>query len=48
MARIGKELETLRIPIFAKFDHGKNAEEVDWKLRPNQIVVLGLPKVGQN
>lgn len=31
MARIGKELETLRIPIFAKFDHGKNAEEVDWK-----------------
>lgn len=34
------------IPVFAKFDHQKNAEEVGLDLRPNQVIVFGSPKVG--
>lgn len=46
MNRIEKTLKTMGIPVFAKFDHGKNAEEVDLELRPNQVIVFGSPKVG--
>lgn len=46
MARIEQTLQTMGIPVFAKFDHGKNAEEVGLKLLPNQVIVFGSPKVG--
>ncbi len=46
MKRIEQTLKTMGIPVFAKFDHGKNAEEVGLELRPNQVIVFGSPKVG--
>lgn len=46
MARVEQTLKTMGIPVFAKFDHGKNAEEVGLKLLPNQVIVFGSPKVG--
>lgn len=46
MARIEQTLKTMGIPVFAKFDHGKNAEEAGLELRPNQVIVFGSPKVG--
>lgn len=46
MSRIEQILKKKGIPVFAKFDHGKNAEEVGLELRPNQVVVFGSPKVG--
>lgn len=44
--RIEHILQTKDIPVFAKFDHRKNAEEAGLKLRPNQVIVFGSPKVG--
>lgn len=44
--RIEQQLQGMDIPIFAKFDHGKNAEEAGLKLPPNQVIVFGSPKVG--
>ena len=41
-----RRLHTMGVPVFAKFDHGKNAEEVGLQLRPNQVIVFGSPKVG--
>lgn len=46
MARLEENLKTRDIPVFAKFDHGKNAEEVGLELRPNQVIVFGSPQVG--
>lgn len=46
MTRIEQTLHTMGVPVFAKFDHGKNAEEVGLQLRPNQVIVFGSPKVG--
>lgn len=46
MARIERELEELRIPIFARFDHGRNAAEAGLVMRPAQVVVFGSPRVG--
>lgn len=46
MARLEKNIKAAGIPVFAKFDHGKNAEEVGLELRPNQVIVFGSPKVG--
>lgn len=46
MTRIEQTLNKLEIPVFGKFDHGKNAEEVGLKLLPNQVIVFGSPKVG--
>lgn len=46
IAHIEQTLKTMGIPVFAKFDHGKNAEEVGLKLLPNQVIVFGSPKVG--
>ena len=36
MGRIEQILQKMDIPVFAKFDHQKNAEEVGLDLRPNQ------------
>lgn len=44
--RIEKQLQALNIPVFARFDHGKNAEEVKLDLRPTQVIVFGAPAVG--
>lgn len=46
IARLEQNLKAAGIPVFAKFDHGKNAEEVGLQLRPNQVIVFGSPKVG--
>lgn len=46
MTRLEETLKTMSIPVFAKFDHSKNAEEVGLQLRPNQVIVFGSPKVG--
>lgn len=46
MARIEAELAARKIPVFARFDHGKNAAEAGLELRPTQVVVFGAPKVG--
>lgn len=46
VARLEQNLKTMDIPVFAKFDHAKNAEEVGLELRPNQVLVFGSPKVG--
>ena len=35
MGRIEQILQKMDIPVFAKFDHQKNAEEVGLDLRPN-------------
>ena len=45
MARIEQTLINMGIPVFAKFDHGKNAQDVGLELRPNQVIVFGSPKV---
>ena len=41
MGRIEQILQKMDIPVFAKFDHQKNAEEVGLDLRPNQVIVFG-------
>jgi CubicO group peptidase (beta-lactamase class C family)/uncharacterized protein (DUF302 family) len=46
MSKIESELKKLNIPIFAKFDHSKNAETANLKLRPTQVIVFGSPAVG--
>lgn len=46
MTRIEQTLKKMEIPVFAKFDHGKNAKEAGLELRPNQVIVFGSPKVG--
>ena len=48
MENLEKALKARGIPVFAKFDHGRNAEEVGMKLLPNQVIVSGSPKVGTN
>lgn len=34
------------IPIFAEFDHSKNAKEAGLELNPTKVIVFGNPKVG--
>lgn len=46
MENLERNIKAAGIPVFAKFDHGKNAEEVGLKLLPNQVIVFGSPKVG--
>ncbi len=46
MARLEQNIKAAGIPVFAIFDHGKNAEEVGLKLLPNEVIVFGSPKVG--
>lgn len=44
--RLKGDLEARGIPVFATFDHAKNAEEVGLDLRPTTVVVFGSPQVG--
>ena len=46
ISRIEKELKALNIPVFAKFDHARNAQEVNMELRPTEVIVFGAPAVG--
>ncbi len=46
VAKIEGELKKLNIPIFAKFDHGVNAEKAHLELQPTQVIVFGSPAVG--
>lgn len=46
VAMLEKELEKRAIPIFAKFDHQKNAQGANLKLRQTQVLVFGAPAVG--
>lgn len=39
-------LKKNNIPVFAIFDHDKNATEVGLNLRPTKVIVFGSPKVG--
>lgn len=44
--RLEKQLNALGIPVFAKFDHARNAVEAGLELRPTTVLVFGAPKVG--
>lgn len=44
--RIESELKKRDIPVFAKFDHGENAEKAGLSLRPTEVIVFGAPAVG--
>lgn len=44
--RLQEALKAQDIPVFAVFDHKKNAEEAGLPLRPTTVVVFGSPKVG--
>lgn len=46
MARVEADLKRRGIPVFAKFDHARNAKEAQLELRPTQVIVFGSPKVG--
>ncbi len=46
MERIERELRQRNIPVFASFDHGLNAREVNLALRPTRVIVFGAPAVG--
>lgn len=48
VARLEKELRERGIPLFAKYDHRKNAAEAGMELRPTTVLVFGSPKVGTN
>lgn len=44
--RLEEELKRRQIPLFARFDHAKNAREAGLELRPTTVLVFGSPKVG--
>lgn len=44
--RLEDVLKEKEIPVFAKFDHARNAEKAGLSLRPTTVVVFGAPKVG--
>ena len=46
VSRLEANLMQRGIPLFAKFDHAKNATDVGLKLRPTTVLVFGAPKVG--
>ncbi len=46
--KLEKELQRRDIPLFAKFDHAKNAQDVGMDLRETSVLVFGAPKVGTN
>lgn len=46
VSRIETVLKAKEIPVFAVFDHSRNAEQVGLKLNPNTVIVFGSPKVG--
>lgn len=44
--RLENALKAQDIPLFAKFDHAKNAADAGLTLRPTTVLVFGSPKVG--
>lgn len=46
MARLQEDLKRRGIPVFATFDHGRNAREAGLEMPPSQVIVFGSPKVG--
>lgn len=44
--RLKDGLAARAIPVFATFDHAKNAAEAGLELRPTAVVVFGAPAVG--
>lgn len=48
ITKLENELKRREIPLFAKFDHAKNAKEVGMELRETTVLVFGAPKVGTN
>lgn len=46
MERMEKILATRSIPVFARIDHGKNAQEAGLSMPPSKVVIFGSPKVG--
>ena len=44
--RLKAELDKQSIPLFAIYDHARNAREVGLNLRPTTVLVFGSPKVG--
>lgn len=46
MERIEKILSSRSIPVFARIDHGKNAQEAGLSMPPSKVVIFGSPKVG--
>lgn len=46
VSRLEAELQARGIPLFAKFDHRKNALEAGLTLRPTTVLVFGSPQVG--
>lgn len=46
MERMEKILASRSIPVFARIDHGKNAQEAGLSMPPSKVVIFGSPKVG--
>lgn len=46
MARIEALLKKAGTPVFAQFDHGKNASGVSLQMPPARVIVFGSPQVG--
>lgn len=46
VARIKSALSRHNMPLFAVFDHGMNAADIGFDMRPTQVVVFGTPQVG--
>lgn len=46
VSRLETQLKAQKIPVFAKFNHSQNAQSVNVKLRPTQVLVFGAPAVG--
>ena len=45
-ATIEANLKEQGIPVFAIFDHSRNAEDAGLKLNSNKVIVFGSPEVG--
>jgi uncharacterized protein (DUF302 family) len=46
VSRIKAYLAMKKVPVFAIYDHGANAQSVGLPLQPTEVVVFGNPKVG--
>lgn len=46
VSRLEDELKRRGIPVFAKFDHKRNAETAGMDMKPASVVVFGSPAVG--
>ena len=44
--RLSNVLKKKGIKVFARVSHDKNAEGVDLKLRPTELLIFGNPKLG--